>query len=166
MGGNQLSEPELLRDYYADYLSGISDLASAKVLSRKVANLQNEIERSLAKEGLCVLVTVLTAQATGDQSSRVVLDPTNFVFRVTENVLFNRQNGGPSALYIATRIAALLTHHKPPFPWAGLLIPGKPTIRELNILTNLEEEEDSDDYSGFDVFFTTKVAIQPRQTSN
>lgn len=160
---NIISEPELLRDHLVEYLGTKDDLSAARILSRKVADLRNEITRTLARDGLLVLVMVSDSDARGDQSARVVLDPVHIIIRVTENVLLNKT--GVSAHYVATRIVAELTQYKPPYPWAALLIPQRPTLRELNIISSLEDDDDSDEYAGWDVRFTTKIALPPRSKS-
>lgn len=162
MASEFLSEPELLRDYLVGHIEGKSDCAAARVLSRKIANLARQIEVSLAKEGLLILVILPSLKPKAHQSATLFIDPVSIIIRVTENVLLNKT--GRSALYIATRVAAILQLHKPPFPWCGEIT--VTDIRELNIISAKPEEDEDDDYTGWDVIAQTKLSLQPRSTTN
>lgn len=162
MGSELLSEPEIVRDYLVELLEGKGDLAGAKILSRRVANLQAEIETSLERDGLLALVLIPTLKPAKYQSGTLLCDPANIVVRVTENPTFNKS--GKSALYLATRVAAALQLHKPPFPFCGEIIVDD--LRELNILTADPEKEDENEYAGWDVLAHTRLSIAPRATTN
>jgi hypothetical protein len=162
MASEFASEPEQLRDHLAELLTGKSDLFGAKILSRKVANLQNQIEISLAKEGLLILVLIPSLKPKAHQSATLLCDPANITVRVVENVLLNKT--GRSAFYIATRVAALLQLHTPPFTWCGEITVSE--LRELNIISAKPEEDEEDDYSAWDVLARTRLSIHPRSTTN
>jgi hypothetical protein len=159
-----LSEPEQLRDYLVELLEGKSDLDGARKLSRKVADLQNEILRSLDKESLSIIVLIPSLKPKPHQSGTLFCDPANITVRVIENVLLNKNKSGKSALYAATRVGAALQLHKPPFAWCGEIT--VTDLRELNIIPANPDQDDEDDYSAWDVLATTKLTITPRSTTN
>jgi len=157
-----LTEPELLRDYLVDYLGTKDDLAGGKINSRKVANLQNEIERSLARDGNSITVFVPTLKPKPYQSAAILCDPAHIVVRVTVDGLKNKT--GKSALFFATRIAAHLQLHTPPFPFVGEIIVTE--LRELNIISGDPNKEDEDDLSGWDVLAQCRLSLTPRSTTD
>jgi hypothetical protein len=162
MASDLLSEPEQLRDYLVELLQGKSDLTGAKILSRKVANLQNQIEIALGKEALLILVLIPSLKPKRHQSGTLFIDPANIIIRITENVLLNKT--GLSALYTATRVAAALQLHQPRFPWCGEIT--VTDLRELNIISAKPEDEEQDDYAAWDVIAQTKLSILPRSSTN
>jgi len=157
-------EPEILRDYLTELLQGKADLDGCEILSRRVADLQNEIMRSLDKNGLSVVVMIPELTCKEVQSGTVYFDPANIVVRVVENVLFNRKKTGKSAFYIATRVAAILKMHEPPFEWCREIAVKK--LRQLNIISGKPDDEDEEDLDGWDVLASTKLTIQPRSSTN
>lgn len=162
-----LSEPEILRDHLVEMLGSKSDLAGAVILSRKTADLTNQIRRSIDKDGLLVLVIIPSMKIRGNQSAHVTLDPVSVRFRVVENPPINRKRTGKSALYVATRIAAAIQLHKLPFAWSGILVPeDNDNMRELAILTGDPAQDEDVDYDGWEIFYRTKITIAPRQTTN
>lgn len=158
------SEPEQLREYLAGLLAGKVEFSAATVLSRQVANLQREIETSLGRDGLLILVILSELTPKTWQRGSVVFDPVELRIRVTENVLINTAAGGPSALTVACRVMAWLQNHKTPFPWCGVIQPTG--LRELNILSSDPSAEDEEDYSAWDCILTTRLTITPRPDTN
>ena len=68
---------------------------------------------------------------------------------------------GIGALELAEESYAALVHWHPPVDGAALLSPEKNAIRELNLIGKLEDEADEDLF-GFDVNFSSKIALPPR----
>lgn len=161
MDSDFISEPEALRDYLVEHLTGKDDLRGWKVNSRRVAKLQNEIERSLARDGNSVVVLIPTLKPVAIQGATLLCDPANIIVRITEDGLKNKT--GKSAFYIATRVFALLQLHKPPFHFVSEI--NVTELRELNIIGKLDEE-DEDDLAGWDVLAQCRLSIQPRSTTN
>ncbi|CAN5545466.1 hypothetical protein BH09VER1_BH09VER1_24580 [soil metagenome] len=162
MASEILCEPEILRDYLVDLLQGKSDLAGAKILSRKVANLQSQIEEALAREGVLILVLIPSLKPKQFQAGRIYCDPASIVIRCTADGIKNKT--GKSAFYYACRVAALLELHTPPFDFCGEI--SITDMRELNIISSKAEKEDDEDVAGWDVIAQTKLSIQPRSTTN
>jgi hypothetical protein len=157
-------EPEQLREYLVGLLKNKHEFSGAKILSRKVANLQREIETSLARDGLLILVLIPELTPTAWQSGTVKFDPVEVRIRVTENVLINSARGGATAMQTACRVMAWMMNHKTPFPWCGVIQPT--AMRELNIIPSSPEEDEDDDYAAWDCIFKTQIIIMPRPTTN
>jgi hypothetical protein len=69
---------------------------------------------------------------------------------------------GKSALYFATRVAAALQLYRTPFTFCQGPISGEdPGMRELNIIVGQPGKDESEEFAGFDVFFTCKLSLQP-----
>lgn len=164
MGSELASEPEILRDHLVELLAGKSDFDGAKILSRKVADLQNQIATSLGKEGLLILVMIPSLKPKMAQSATILIDPAEIIVRVVENPLINRRKTGKTALQIACRVSAALQLHCPPFPWCGEITVTE--LRELNVISGNPEQDEEDDYSGWDVLARTRLSINPRSTTN
>lgn len=159
-----LSEMELLRDYLTELLKGRGDLAGVAVLSRRSANLVNEIERALSKDnGLLALVILPAARPKNHQSAAVAVE-VDIIIRITENVLLNKS--GRTAMGIACSVVSALQLHNPAFPWARIIQSREPGMREINVLPSLDAEDDSDDYAGWDCFFRCEISLTPRSTTN
>lgn len=157
-------EPEILREYLVGFLKGKAEISGAKILSRQVANLQREIETSLARDGLLILVLIPELTPKAWQSGSVKFDPVEIRIRVTENVLINGSRGGATALQAACRVHAWLMNHQTPFPWCGVIQPT--ALRQLNIISGNPEDDDEDDYDAWDCIFRTQLTITPRPTTN
>jgi len=155
------SKLEALRDAVTEHLSGRARIgrAGVTVLSRKVANLQAQIEEQLGRLGICAVVLVPGADGNARQSIQGYLDPVRVVVRCVEDTLLNRT--GIGAMELAEEVYAALVHWQPPVAGAALLSPEKNAIRELNLIGKLEEEADEDLF-GFDVNLTSKIALPPR----
>lgn len=160
-----LSEPEMLRDHLVQLLEGKGDFGGAKILSWAFADLRKEITRSLAKDGLMVAVILPAATVAKQQSASAKLQQ-DIIVRVVEAPLLNRKKTGKSAHYITSRVVAHFNNHRPPFDWCGSIQPKSPGMRQLNVVASLDENDDSDDYDGWDAFFETWVALLPRESTN
>ncbi|GEM_PF-5856557 len=159
-----LCEIEVLRESIAERLSGLADFNGIDVLTRKVGNLQNAIVTNLAQlKGVCVVVFIPSAIPKAYQTTRPFLDPVKVVVRTIEDTLFNKT--GKSACLLATRAQAALQLWKPPHSFCHQLVPDEGGMMELNLVGKIDEEsaDKEGNYSGWDVHFTTKLAIQPAQ---
>jgi hypothetical protein len=155
-----LSEPEQLRDWLVSTLTTNADFQGVKVLSRKVANIQNEIAVNLGKDAALVLVLIPSAMPTGINSTAVVLDPVRIIFRCVTGI---SNKTGKSAFYLATRVAKAMQMKRPPFDWVnGPLRPEEPGMRELNIVPADPAKDEDNTFAGWDVFYATKLTIAPR----
>jgi hypothetical protein len=154
-----LSELAALRDWITEHLASSDDFRGVKVLSRKVGNLQNQIERELGKTKIVAVVLIPSAKSNARQSQRPILDPVQIIVRIAEDPLLNKT--GKSSAYLAERAMALLQFRKPTVPGADLIHPHDDTLRQLAIIPAKPDEEEAEDFDGWDARFHTKLALQP-----
>lgn len=160
MASETLSEPEQLRDWIVSKLKNNADFQGVTILSRKVANIENEIAVELGKIGALVLVLLPSAMISGHQSAAVTLDPQRIIFRCCTGIA---NKTGKSAFYLATRVAKAMQMARPDFTWVnGPLRPEEPGMRELNIIPANPADPEQNKVAAWDVFYATKLTIAPR----
>lgn len=158
MASEILSEPEQLRDAIAIALQNNADFQGVSVLTRKTANIANEIERNLDKTGALVVVILPSARSTRIQSQTVVLAQ-RIIFRCVTGI---GNKTGKSAHYLATRTAAAMQLFKPALPFlSGALAPEDPLMREVNIIVKPSDDE-NEEFAAWDVFYTAQLSLAPR----
>ena len=159
MATESLSEPEQLRAWIAETMRRRADFQGITILERRTADLANEIERSLRKDKALIVVLAPEAKVSGINSKTVFLEQSIIARCITG--LGNKT--GKSALYWACRVAANFQLERPPFDFChSALTSPDPGLRELNIIPNRPEDDESEDYAGWDVFLEAKISLKPR----
>ncbi len=134
---------EQLRDRCVDRASAKDDFRGVTILSRKKGDLLATMLSAMSKSGVVILVSVPSALPDNSQTERVILDPVDVIFEISENVPLNQLPTGTQkgAMYLAERIAANFKFWEP-FPDdlenAGtVLMPAPPGIVELAAPKNM-----------------------------
>jgi hypothetical protein len=90
--------------------------ARITVLSEQIGDIENQIQRSLSKLGICAIVLTPGASVKYADAPGPLLDPLTVAIDIVELVLTNRGNSGSKqpASDVAERIAWLLHHPNDP----------------------------------------------------
>ena len=153
------SEIAALRKAVAQRLQAAPEFDGIRILELKPGDIANEIERSLAKIGIAIIVAVTSFEVQSSQSARLVLDPVRIQVEVQEDLITNRT--GREALYLVERVLArlkLATIQLQPNERA-IIQPAKPGVVYLSAMRG---DERKDSYlHGWEIFFETRMSLQP-----
>jgi hypothetical protein len=105
-----------LQEQVVDRLKRDEYLAEISIMAEERKDLVQQIDLSLKKLGVVIVVQTVEANVTHSSLPGPVFDSLKFSVEVIENPLFNRSGSGTHkpALEIAVRIAQRLHHFLPP----------------------------------------------------
>lgn len=160
---------ETIRDRCVERMHVKDDFRGVTVISRKKGNLFSLMLETMAKSGVCIIVSVTSAMPEAVSSERVFLNPVSVLFEISENVTLNQASTGTrkGAMYLAERIAANFQMWRPlpddPENGGTVLVPVAPGIIELPSPDHLKPQP------GFDpktlylvaVHFETTCTVPP-----
>lgn len=110
-----------IQDSVEAMLKGTAGLSDLPILSEERRDLVNQIEISLNKLGLCIVIQEVDAKVTRPNLPGPVFDSYTFSVMVNENVLINRSKSDRTAKQVAKQVAEAL-HHKIPTGAPGPLL--------------------------------------------
>jgi hypothetical protein len=92
-----------IQDETAAHLAADERLSGVAILTEAKGNVVAEIEKAIAKLGICCVVLTPDAQVRGGSSPGPYLSPINVVVEVSENVLINN---GPTGTKLPASVLA------------------------------------------------------------